>query len=232
MAAPDIPVTRQYAQLLALASHELRTPVSVVSGYLRMLQRDSAQPLSDRHRKMVDEAEKACGHMMALLEDLSELAKLDDGRAPLCQDTFDLFTVLQQIAATTTEAADRGVRLTLRGEERGAEVRGDRERLRRAFSAFFRAVLREQLDATQVVALCRLPCDSSALVVVAQEAEIEMAVDGPRAPFDEKRGGLGLALPLARRIVECHGGHVWTPAGHDGAAAARSAILVSLPLAR
>ena len=51
--------TESYLQLLGLAVHEFRTPASVVGGYLRMLQRDTAGALNDHQRKMVDEAEKS-----------------------------------------------------------------------------------------------------------------------------------------------------------------------------
>jgi signal transduction histidine kinase len=43
-------------------------------------------------------------------------------------------------------------------------------------------------------------------------------------PFDEQRGGLGLALPIARRVIERHRGRIWSPAG------GRAAAIVSLPL--
>src|SRR5918912_1241470 len=49
-----------YPQLLSLAVHELRTPASVVGGYLRMLQRDTEPAMSERQRRMIDEAEKSC----------------------------------------------------------------------------------------------------------------------------------------------------------------------------
>src|SRR2546426_7206730 len=56
-----------YPQLLSLAVHEFRTPASVVGGYLRMLQRDGETALTERQRKMVDEAEKSCGRLVALI---------------------------------------------------------------------------------------------------------------------------------------------------------------------
>src|SRR3954470_6261837 len=67
-----------YPKLISLAVHELRSPASVVVGYLRMLQRDD-EPLSDRQRKMVDEAEKSCARLVALIAALSEVGKIDDG---------------------------------------------------------------------------------------------------------------------------------------------------------
>ena len=146
------PLAQDYAQLLWLVSHELRTPLSVAGGYLRMLQRDTQIPISDRHRKMVEEAEKACLTMIALVSEVNDIRKLDDGGAALMLESFDLWDVIQKVAAEATEAADRGVRLSLRGERQGAPVRGDRMRLRSALAALFRTVLREQPDSTVVVA--------------------------------------------------------------------------------
>ena len=66
-----------YPQLFSLAVHEFRTPLSIVGGYLRMLQRDTDQPLSDRQKHMVAEAEKACARITAFVAELSDIGKLD-----------------------------------------------------------------------------------------------------------------------------------------------------------
>jgi signal transduction histidine kinase len=230
---PEKLLVQQFAELLSLAAHEFRTPASVVGGYLRMLQRDTQSPLSDRQRKMVDEAEKSFARIVALVNELSDIGKLDDGRALLQKQEIDLFTVVDEVASQTTEASDRDVRLETRGAGEGATITGDFPRLRDAFHALFRAVLREQPSAAVVVVDRRIERspDPQALIVISREADVDTVATASSAQFDEKRGGLGLALPIARRVIERHGGRIWSPLASDGEPAARSGIVIQFPLA-
>jgi signal transduction histidine kinase len=224
-----------YPQLLSLAVHEFRTPASVVSGYLRMLQRDTDPPLSERQRKMVEEAEKSCARLVSIVAELSDISKLDSGLITLARQPLDLFALVADVAAHVQEAKDREVHLNVRGEGAGAPIIGDAPRLRTALDAIFRAILREKVGPSLVVAERRRHTRdglTSAVVVVAEEQSVQAAYDGAVGVFDEKRGGLGLALPLARRVIEGHGGRIWSPAAQPGGddALARGSVIVSIPV--
>jgi signal transduction histidine kinase len=213
-----IHLEESYPKLISLAVHELRTPASVVAGYLRMLQRD-ADPLTERQRKMIDEAARSCARIVDLIGELSEVSKLDSGTAPLERRTFDFFTLVQEVAEGVHEAGDRDVRFEVRGPAAGALMTGDQRRVRAAIDAIFRAILREQPPGRTVVAerrLVRNAAGAEAALVVADDGSVQTAYDARRAAFDEKRGGLGLALPIARRVVEAHGGRLWSPAPDSG----------------
>ncbi len=217
------------SRLLSLAAHELRTPISVVGGYLRMLQHDR-DSIGERQQRMIDEAEKACARLVAIVSELSDIGKLDDGRTKLQAEPLDVFGLVRDVAGKADEAAERGVRLVIRGETGAASLRGDRVHLNTVFAALLKAVLREQQDSTVVVVDLRRQPDGSALIVIAREPDADIATTRPPATFDELRGGLGLALPVARRVIERHRGRIWSPASADGTPSARSAILVSLPI--
>lgn len=223
----------EYAQLLSLAAHEFRTPASVVGGYLRMLQKDSG-PLDERQRKMIDEAAKSCARLVALIGELSEIGKLDSSRAAIAIEAFDLFRDLDEVAANVQEGMEREVRLQLSGTPGGARMSGDRQRLLAAFGAFFRALLREQPSAVTIVADRRVVTEmgrTSAVVVIAKDTDVQRAYDAVKQPFDEYRGGMGLSLPIARRVVEQAGGRLWAPVPVDDSdRSLRSAMVVSIPL--
>jgi signal transduction histidine kinase len=218
-----------YPPLLSLAVHEFRTPASVVGGYLRMLQRDPE--LNERQRKMIDEAEKSCARLVSIVAELSDIGKLDSGALALARQPLDLFSLTAEVAEHVQEGREREVHLVVRGPDSGAPVVGDAPRLRSAFDAIFRAILREKPGPTTVVAerrLDRRDGGASAVLIVAEENSVVAAYDAPPGVFEEKRGGLGLALPLARRVIAAHGGHVWSPDGPE--ALARGSIIVNIPV--
>jgi signal transduction histidine kinase len=201
-----------------------------------MLQRDG-DGLSDRHRKMIDEAEKSCARLVGLISELSDIGKLDSGAIVLNRERIDVFALVTEVAEVVQEGRDRDVRLEVRGDA-SAETVGDRSRLKDAFSAVFRAILREKAGpAVVVIDRHRKLVDgvNSALVVIADESSVQTAYERDRWVFDERRGGLGLALPLARRVIEGLGGEIWAPAGEATAgdhqdAIARGSAIVRLPL--
>jgi signal transduction histidine kinase len=225
---------KPYPELLSLAVHEFRTPASVVGGYLRMLQRDS-ESLSDRQRRMIDEAEKSCARIVALISELSDVSKLDAGLITLNRQPLDVFALLSEVAEHVQEGKERDVRLDLRGETAGATIAGDAPRLRTAFDAVLRAILREKAGPCVIVAERRSETrdgHTSAVIVIAEDQSVQAAYDSAPGAFDEKRGGLGLALPLARRVVEGVGGRIWSPAKPEGGdeALARGSVIMAFPI--
>ena len=213
--------------------HELRTPITVASGYLRMLLREQAGPLTDKQRKMLEEADKSCARIGSLIAEMSELGKLEDGQITVPRVPFDLAALIVELANSMHEGEDRGVRLETRVPG-PVMVAGDRTRLAAAIGALMHAALRERGEPGVIVVECSTLSNSNqhwALVTIGDAADAQPLADAARAtlpPFDEWRGGLGLALPVGRRVIEAHGGALWSADGDK----ARSASALRLPLAR
>lgn len=217
---------------LSLAAHELRTPVTVVAGYLRMLLREQGGPLSDKQRKMLEEAERSCHRIGTLVAEMSDLGKLEAREITIGRQPIDLAALVAEVAADMHEDDERGVTLTTRGGGGPVIVTGDRTRLTATLRALMHAVVREQSEPGVIVAQCLSIHDTTppwAVVVVGSEPAVEGLAQAARATppgFDEWRGGLGLALPVARRVVESLGGAFWSAGGSQP----RAGAALRLPL--
>jgi len=221
-----------FPRAMSLAVHELRTPVTVVAGYLRMVLREQAGPLTEKQRKMLEEADRSCARIGALVSEMSELGKLESQQIALASTDVNVAALAAEVASNMHEGEDRNVRLDVRGADRPLVVAGDRTRLGAALTALMHAALRERADAGVVVVECGTVTDATqawAVIAIGEETATRPLIDVARAtlpPFDEWRGGLGLALPVARRVIEAHGGAVWS-GDADGS---RAASALRLPL--
>ena len=209
---------------MSLAVHELRTPVTVVAGYLRMLLREQGGPLSEKQRKMLEEAERSCGRIAALVGEMSELGKLQSGEVALARQSFSLVELLAELASGMHEGEDRGIRVEARTCSQTVMVTGDRARLSIAIRALMHAAVRERGEPGVIAVECRVLTDTtppSAVVAIGDDATIGALLESARSvppAFDEWRGGLGLALPVGRRVIERQGGALWSAAGEQSRA--------------
>jgi len=221
-----------FPRALSLAVHELRTPITVATGYLRMLLREQAGPITDQQRKMLQEADKSCARIGSLIAEMSELGKLEEGAITVPGVSFDLAALIVELASAMHEGEDRGVRLETRVPG-PVIVTGDRTRLAAAIGALMHAALRERGQPGVILVECSTLSDSNqnwAIVTIGEETAAKLLATTSRTsppPFDEWRGGLGLALPVGRRVIEAHGGALWSAAGDN----ARAASALRLPLA-
>jgi len=217
---------------LSLAVHELRTPLAVASGYLRMLLREQTGPITDTQRKMLEETAESCARIGALIAEMSELEKVEAGDMTVPGTPFDFAALIVELGGRANEGVDRGVRLEVR-VTRPVMVTGDRTRLAAALGALMHAALRERDEPGVIVVECSTLPDTSqtwALVTIGDETITRSLVDAALEPpphFDEWRGGLGLALPVGRRVIEAHGGALWSAPGD----APRAGSALRLPVA-
>jgi K+-sensing histidine kinase KdpD len=220
----DSAIDPRWAALLSLTAHEIRSPLTVVAGYVRMLLKESAGPLSDQQRRLLDEAEKSCARLSALLAEVSELAQLEAGTARFNYLGVNLESVLSEAIAALPDLKDRQIAIDLTVRS-GLSVKGDAVRLRTALTSILHALRREAVSSDQLAvrvdarnqdgqtALCISIAEPSRIEAVAQLEPSDFST------FDEWRGGNGLSLPNARRVIEALGGRLWAPNDNGKAAA-------------
>lgn len=205
---PTVPLTAVGHEVLSTVSHELRGPLGVARGYLRLLARSPA--LDARGAKMIGDVQRATDRMSVLLDELSELARWVRGEHFLSTTSQPLAAIVAAAAADVALPDSPVVRLDV---EAPAEIAApvDQLPLVRAWSALIAAAVRAQVkDATVRVVL------SSA---ESGRAELQIASGPWLDPLDVRpvaieRAGAGLSLALAELILQRHGGGVvecWQP---------------------
>lgn len=224
-AAPDA----RWPKLLSLAVHEFRTPMTVVAGYIRMLLKERAGPVSDQQRKLLEEAEKSCARLSALVAEMSDLATIEAGTAPINRAPVNLHALLEEAIAALPALADPAVSVELQGEATG-NVPADASRLKAAFISVLAALRRELVTSNRLLVRPRIVDSGGARAIriaIGDDEQIEqIAAADPSTlgRFDEWRGGSGLSLSIARRIIGQHGGVLLSPPGEGKAGA-----VVTLP---
>src|SRR5687768_9752077 len=117
----------------SLAVHELRTPVTVVAGYLRMLLREQGGPLNEKQKKMLEEADRSCGRIGSLVAEMSEFGRLEAGEIAFARQEFDLAALVNEVASGLHDGEGRGVKLEARlampAGMKEITVTGDRVRI-------------------------------------------------------------------------------------------------------
>ena len=211
----------RWPRLLGLAVHEFRTPITVVAGYIRMLLKERAGAITDQQRKLLEEAEKSCGRLSALVSEMSDLSALEAGTAGLNRGRVAITPLLQEVIGSLPELPDRPIRVELDGPDSALTLDGDPVRLRTALTALLHGLRRELVTSDRLIVRIG-SSDGSIRIAIADPERIEevaTADPGTLQPFDEWRGGNGLSLAIARRIVGQHGGRLLSPPGEQKAGA-------------
>lgn len=223
-----------FAQFLARLSHELRTPLTAILGFAELLRDGVPGHVNERQRTYLDHILLSGGKLLDRLQELADLAAIDEGRRQLDRRWLAPAARLRELCARQQGgAAQRGVELVLELVEPLPAIEAEE----RAFDQIVCQLLDQALRCSPVGEKVTLSArevrlggdDASAAgtwleVAVADHALLPRADrlqlfdalerPGPDEVWRERGAGLGLAL--ARRLVELHGGATWARPVADG----------------
>lgn len=194
------------SRVLSLLSHELRGPLGVIRGYLRLLEQ-TGPDLSDRHRQAVTAALKASDRAADLLTQVSMLAQLQRRETPFDFKPVAFKDVLRAVLDGMHVPDDPVVRLEMSAVP-SARISADEALLRGALTTLVSAVVRAQAAET----VLKMAVEEHTRDGV-NGVSMTIATDTPRETLSERaidigRGGLGLGLPIAQHLIATHQGDV------------------------
>ncbi|TPV95401.1 MAG: PAS domain S-box protein [Myxococcales bacterium FL481] len=122
--------SRAKSEFLSSMSHELRTPLNAVLGFTQLLRRDRREPPSARQRDRLDHVIKGGEHLLRLIDEVLDLARIEAGQLTLSPEPVKVADLVQELSATLDPLADEaGITLTLRLTDPNTWVIADRTRL-------------------------------------------------------------------------------------------------------
>ncbi|MGH2933458.1 MAG: ATP-binding protein [Gaiellaceae bacterium] len=226
-------ISRHKSEFLATMSHELRTPLNAIIGFSEVLQAQMFGTLNEQQLSYVDDVLAAGRHLLALINDVLDLAKIEAGRMELDLGPVSLADVLQSGMTMHGERASRaGIALGLRVEPEEIVLTADDRRVRQVVFNLLSNAIKFTPRNGRVDVTARLR-DGVVEVAVADTGRGIAPEDLERIfeEFDQGSGsapdGTGLGLPLSRKFVELHGGRLWV----ESAVGAGSTFRFTLPVA-
>jgi signal transduction histidine kinase len=208
---------RHKSEFLANVSHELRTPLNAILGFSEALDERLFGELNARQAQYVRDIHDSGRHLLALINDLLDLSKVEAGRLDLEPAPVDVPALVEgamQMVAARASAA--GVRLTVDIEPDVGVWRGDARRLHQILLNLLSNAVKFTPAGGDV--RVRAAHAAGGLAIAVADTGVGIAPEQMQrlfAPFAQARSrglrgeeGTGLGLALSRRLAELHGGRL------------------------
>src|ERR1017187_3911886 len=223
---------QQRGEFISTASHEMRTPVAAIEGYLELSLNDKVSTVDSRARNYLEKAHTSTQHLGKLFQDLLTSAKVEDGRLTSHPGVIEIGAFLEQLTEELRFAAEKkglGVEFTF-GTPQTIDATNSAERLIRPLYYTYADPDRVREAITNLFdnAVKYTDHGKVTLGLIGNEQVVQFYVrdTGPGIPAEDiphlfqkfyrvdnsatrTIGGTGLGLFICRKIVELYGGRIW-----------------------
>ena len=208
---------RLKSNFLATMSHELRTPLNAIVGFADLLERRTAGPLTQKQERFVRHVKESSRHLLALIDDILDLSKIEAGRLDLKFESFSLSVAADEVLSTLRPlAAAKEIDLTT-DLGAGLTLHADHIRVKQVLYN----LLSNAIKFTPPKGSVRLIARSNGPVIHISVVDTGIGIPPEEheaifetfhrhlTPTHQVCEGTGLGLSITRLLVEQHGGKVW-----------------------
>jgi len=203
---------------LASMSHELRTPLNAIIGFSEVLLAKFFGEINEKQEDYLNDIHTSGRHLLALINDVLDLSKVEAGKMELEPSTFDAPAALGDAMTLIRERAGKhGIALGLEVAPDIGPIDADERKFKQILLNLLSNAVKFTPDGGRVDVRARRV--DGALEVAVRDTGIGIAPEDQQAVFEEfrqvgnhytsKAEGTGLGLALTRRFVELHGGRIW-----------------------
>jgi PAS domain S-box-containing protein len=213
--AEAVRLAKARSEFLAQMSHELRTPLNGILGYTQILQRDTT--LSERNADALKIIRDSGEHLLSLIEDILDLARIEAGRFQLDLSNISLATFLRIVANIVgLKAKQKGIEFsTDLAADLPAGIRGDDKRLRQVLLNLLSNAIKFTDQGRVVLRIRRVTpsrlafeVEDTGVGIAAHELETIFQPFEQAGDTKQRLGGSGLGLAISRQLVRLMGGDI------------------------
>ena len=209
---------RHKSEFLASMSHELRTPLNAVIGFSEVLLDRMFGELTPKQEEYLQDILTSGRHLLSLINDILDLAKIEAGRMELEVTDFHLPQAIDNAITLIRErAARRAIALEVEVDPRLGDIKGDERKVKQVLLNLLSNAVKFTREGGRVSVHAGLADGFAEISVI--DTGVGIAPEDHEAVFEEfrqvgsdyakKHEGTGLGLTLSRRFVELHGGKIW-----------------------
>ncbi len=210
--------SRTKSEFLANMSHELRTPLNAILGFAEILEHGVFGPVNDKQREYLRDIHDSGSHLLQIISDILDISKIEAGRIELRDERVDATALVE---ACLTLIRPRAVAAQVRVETELPPglplLRGDEVRIKQVLLNLLSNAVKFT-PAGGAVTVTATPHESGGVALAVADTGIGMSaeeIEEALKPFRQIDGslsrrheGTGLGLPLAKSLVELHGGRL------------------------
>jgi len=212
--------SRTKSRFLANMSHELRTLLNAIIGVTELLQEDAREFERTDEVEPLDRVQRAARHLLALINDILDLAKIEAGRMELVLESFPIATVIEDVLRTVEPIANKnGNQLVMSFSPTIGSMYADQMRVRQALMNLVSNASKFTAKGTVTVSASRRQLkEGERIEFVVADTGIGMTAEQVSRLFQEfsqvdssttrKYGGTGLGLAISRRFCQMMGGDI------------------------
>ncbi len=216
--------------------HELRTPLSAIIGLSELILDGQSGALNNSQEKHLGEVVQSAHHLLSLINDMLDLSRIEIGELKLEPSEIQLkYLLLEVLTLVKEKALKHGVKLRIETGNSPASITADERKLKQVLYSLLVDAVKSRPNGGQI----RMRAESAeGMLCISVEDTGNATEPGEREHIHEPAGRTcsydggrfqqtGVGLSLVRRLVELHGGRIWTENEAEGS---EKAIRVTIPL--
>jgi signal transduction histidine kinase/HAMP domain-containing protein len=205
------------SEFLANMSHELRTPLNAILGYTELILDDIYGDVPEKIGEVLERLGKNGRHLLGLINDVLDLSKIEAGQLTLSLNEYSMGEVVQTVFTSVEAlAAEKKLGLKIRVPADLATGRGDEQRIVQVLLNLLGNAIKFTEEGEVGV---EATVSNETFMVSVSDTGPGLSEADQKRIFDEfhqadgsitrEKGGSGLGLSIAKKIVEMHGGRIW-----------------------